>query len=137
LEETAWVLGFVKSVIVVFRFSVASNKLGYFIYGLQDRVWPDFVCHFSLYCGVQSHVKGLMMPTSEAWSTHDHIAEVVQRSPTRLNPNLKVMSDSAARDLGSSANELAKFGFSYPHKETACEIMNEQMQQSKISSTHI
>jgi hypothetical protein len=32
-----------------FRFSVASNKVGHFIYGLRDRVWPDFICHFSLY----------------------------------------------------------------------------------------
>ena len=29
-----------------FRFSVASNRVGHFIYGLKDRIWPDFVCHF-------------------------------------------------------------------------------------------
>ena len=27
------------------RFSVASNKVGHFIYHLKDRVWPDFICH--------------------------------------------------------------------------------------------
>ena len=32
-----------------FRFSVASSKVDHFIYGLKDRVWPDFVCHFSLF----------------------------------------------------------------------------------------
>jgi hypothetical protein len=32
-----------------FRFSVASNKVGHFIYGLQDLIWPDFICHFSLF----------------------------------------------------------------------------------------
>ena len=34
-----------------FRFSVASNKVGHFIYGLKDRVWPDFICHFQLFRG--------------------------------------------------------------------------------------
>ena len=34
-----------------FRFSVANNKVGHFIYGLKDRVWPDFVCHFHLFKG--------------------------------------------------------------------------------------
>ena len=32
-----------------FRFSVASNKVGHFIYHLKDRIWPDFVCHFHLF----------------------------------------------------------------------------------------
>ena len=43
-----------------FRFSVASNHVGHFIYGLRDRIWPDFVCHFSLFRGVVSgsHVRG-------------------------------------------------------------------------------
>ena len=34
-----------------FKFSVANNKVGHFIYGLKDRVWPDFVCHFHLFNG--------------------------------------------------------------------------------------
>src|SRR4051812_34913323 len=25
-----------------FRFSLASNKVGHFIYDLKDRIWPDF-----------------------------------------------------------------------------------------------
>ena len=32
-----------------FHFSVASNRVGHFIYHLKDRISPDFVCHFSLY----------------------------------------------------------------------------------------
>ena len=32
-----------------FRFSLASNKVGHFIYDLKDRIWPDFVCHFHLF----------------------------------------------------------------------------------------
>jgi hypothetical protein len=34
-----------------FRFSVASNKVGHFIYSLGERVWPDFHCFFSLFRG--------------------------------------------------------------------------------------
>ena len=34
-----------------FRFSVASNRVGHFIYGLKDRIWPDFICHFHLFRG--------------------------------------------------------------------------------------
>jgi hypothetical protein len=34
-----------------FRFSVASNKVGHFIYSLRERVWPDFHCIFSLFRG--------------------------------------------------------------------------------------
>ena len=34
-----------------FRFSIASYKVGHFIYGLKDRVWPDFVYHFHLFNG--------------------------------------------------------------------------------------
>ena len=32
-----------------FWFSVASHKVGHFIYALRDRVWPDFTCHFGLF----------------------------------------------------------------------------------------
>ena len=32
-----------------FRFLVASNKVGHFIYQLRDRIWPDFICHFNLF----------------------------------------------------------------------------------------
>jgi hypothetical protein len=42
-----------------FRFSVASNKVEHFIYGLHDRVWPYFVCHFSLFKGVHPPISGL------------------------------------------------------------------------------
>lgn len=96
-----------------FRFLVASKKVGHYICGLQDRVWPDFVCHFSLYRGVQSHVKGFMMPTFEAWSSHDHIVEV----------------------LGSSDFELAKFGLSFRPNEDIGAIAKGKVQHSK--SNHI
>lgn len=43
-----------------FHFSVASNKVGHFIYGLKDRVWPDFVCYFSFYRGVHPESLGFI-----------------------------------------------------------------------------
>ena len=59
-----------------FRFSVASSKVGHFIYGLKDRVWPDFVCHFSLFRG---NVQPLL--SKESWFSTDQDLAVAQRSP--------------------------------------------------------
>ena len=39
-----------------FRFSMANNKVGHFIYGLKDRIWPDFICHFHPFKGVSARV---------------------------------------------------------------------------------
>jgi hypothetical protein len=89
-----------------FRFSVASNKVGHFIYGLRDRIWPDFVCHFTLFRGDTSrsafveHANGL----------DKEIVEVSGRSRTLLRPNLDFLKKSAVGDQ-SSAKELLKFGF--------------------------
>jgi hypothetical protein len=92
-----------------FRFSVFSNKVGHFIYGLKDRIWPDFICHFSLYRGDTS---GIFFTGGKlSWSSDSHNVDVAQRSPTRFNPALHVLVDSAARDPHSSAKELSKFGF--------------------------
>ena len=44
-----------------FRFSVASNRVGHFIFGLRDRIWPDFICHFHLHRGVVSQ------PRIQSW----------------------------------------------------------------------
>jgi hypothetical protein len=109
--------------------------VGHFIYGLQDRIWPDFVCHFSLYRGVQSHVKGFVLPNFEAWSSHDHNIEVAQRSSFNLRPSLHVLANSAATDLGSSDHELAKFGFSYRPKHIVDEPIKELDQP--FGSVHI
>ena len=46
---------------------VASNKVGHFIYGLHDRVWPDFVCHFSLYRGDAENARARIDETASAW----------------------------------------------------------------------
>jgi hypothetical protein len=92
-----------------FRFSVFSNKVGHFIYGLKDRIWPDFICHFSLFRGDTSGI--FFTSGKSSWSSNSHNVEVAQRSPTRFNPSLHVLIDSAARDPHSSAKELSKFGF--------------------------
>jgi hypothetical protein len=91
-----------------FRFSVSSNKVGHFIYGLRDRIWPDFICHFSLYRGDIS----LCVPgNKDAWFSSDQLVDIAQRSPTLSSPSLEVLAESARRYPFSSASELAKFGF--------------------------
>jgi hypothetical protein len=93
-----------------FRFSVASNKVGHFIYGLKDRIWPDFVCHFSLHRGVHPRILGFPDDPVNGWSSNSENLEVAQRSPTNLRPNLDILVSTAKADKGSSSQELAKFG---------------------------
>ena len=91
---------------------MASSKVGHFIYGLRDRVWPDFVCHFTLFRGVHPAQFGFHHNMGSSWSTNDQILEVAQRSPTRWNPNLDFLKNCAALDTSNrSRSELAKFGF--------------------------
>lgn len=89
-----------------YRFSVASNKVGHFIYALRDRIWPDFVCHFSLFKERWS------LPTSgfHVWHADEVISGVSSRSPSVVKTNLKFLENSAANDH-SSQHELSKFGF--------------------------
>jgi hypothetical protein len=93
-----------------FRFSVASNKVGHFIYGLRDRVWPDFVCHFTLFRGVHPAISGFHHDGDYSWKSSTQILEVAQRLPTKFTPNLEALKESARGD-NSSAAELGKFGF--------------------------
>lgn len=93
-----------------FRFSVASNRVGHFIYGLRDRVWPDFVCHFSLFRGVHPAITGFHQEVFPSWNANAEILEVPQRAKTALKPNLDFLKPSAATD-SSSAKELSKFDF--------------------------
>jgi hypothetical protein len=95
-----------------FRFSVASNKVGHFIYGLRDRIWPDFVCHFTLFRGWHPSVSGFVHDKHYVWRPSSQDLVVAQRSPTKFQPNLNVLVESAKKDR-SSASELAKFGFSF------------------------
>ena len=57
-----------------FRFSVANNKVGHFIYGLKDRVWPDFVCHFHLFNG-----RFAKRFSASHWHADQELVEVLDR----------------------------------------------------------
>jgi hypothetical protein len=92
-----------------FRFSVASNKVGNFIYGLRDRVWPDFVCHFTLFSGEHPSITGFHHDNTH-WSADSQILELAHRSSMNFCPNLDVLKASAQND-NSFHSELAKFGF--------------------------
>jgi hypothetical protein len=108
---------------------VASNKVGHFIYGLRDRIWPDFVCHFSLFKGVHPSISGFqhsglhdgLQSGSQSWRATDQNLVVAQRAPTLFQPNLDILIASAKRDF-SSAKELAKFGFvrGIPTEDVPC-----------------
>lgn len=87
-------------------FSVASNKVGHFIYTLRDRIWPDFVCHFSLFKDHWfSPSKG-----SNSWHADKCIEIISSRSSPVVKSSLKFLEQSAAND-SSAHSELAKFGF--------------------------
>jgi hypothetical protein len=101
-----------------FRFSVASNKVGNFIYGLKDRIWPDFICHFSLFRGIHPRLSGFTHDLEKSWISDDQDLVIAQCSPTKLRPRLDVLRNSAASDQsGASALELAKFGFINPNSD--------------------
>jgi hypothetical protein len=94
-----------------FRFSVSSNKVGHFIYGLKDRIWPDFICHFSLFRGIHPFITGFFKASDYNWSSRSENVDLAQRSPTKLNPNLDILRKSSLMDdSGASDIELAKFG---------------------------
>jgi hypothetical protein len=103
-----------------FRFSVCSNKVGHFIYGLKDRIWPDFVCHFSLYRG---DVSLLVAPSEElAWNSTDHLVDIAHRSSISFKSSIQALRDSAGRDPLSSSAELAKFGLDQRAIHSTCNI---------------
>ena len=88
-----------------FRFSVANNKVGHFIYGLKDRIWPDFVCHFHLFNG--RFTKALHVDSH--WHTDKQLGEILDRQPVAIKAPLNLSTMGQPLDH-SSVNELAKFG---------------------------
>lgn len=101
-----------------YRFSVASNKVGHFIYGLRDRIWPDFICHFRLY---KEHCS-LPVSLRPGWHADNEIIGVSTRSSPAVKSDLRFLHDSALNDH-SSAPELAKFGF---HKSIRAISFNDE-----------
>ena len=63
-----------------FRFSVANNKVGHFIYGLKDRIWPDFVCHFHLFNGRFSRFS-----TDHHWHADEELSDLSSRRTVASN----------------------------------------------------
>ena len=87
-----------------FRFSVASNKVGHFIYALKDHIWPNFICHFCLYKANVDYSYD-----SGSWHLDLEVPEIVARKPMAIKSSLDFLHVSAQKDH-SSARELAKFG---------------------------
>ena len=58
LEVIIWVSILYKLSDHRFRFFVACSKVGHFIYGQRDQVWPDFVCHFTIFRGIHPAKSG-------------------------------------------------------------------------------
>ena len=103
-----------------FRFSMASNKVGHFIYALRDRVWPDFVCHFGL--------------LKHPWNVP--IVDPVMRNTPNLGgsaykvvrTSLHFLEKSASKDA-SASKELAKFGFCMQHSNNLLSSFDEVSSQ--------
>lgn len=87
-----------------FRFSVANNKVGHFIYGLKDQVWPDFVCHFHLFNGLFTRAP----ISSGIWHADTELPEISTRRPMAISSKLGFFTqDTLSSD--SSQQELSKF----------------------------
>jgi hypothetical protein len=102
-----------------FRFSVASNKVGHFLYFLRERCWPDFHCSFSLFRGdgfascYAPKVKDASPGMNSLWSSHGSLSKTSHSSSNGFSHNLAISPKldflkSNAFD-GSSSKELAKF----------------------------
>jgi hypothetical protein len=102
-----------------FRFSVASNKVGHFVYGLKDRVWPDFVCHFSLFRGVPP--SSSVSQATDFWLKNSRYAKDYvssdQQHNVAIKPNLDVLWRSS--NLKNSQSIAAKSGQDASHSGSA------------------
>ena len=86
-----------------FRFSVANNKVGHFIYGLKDRIWPDFVCHFHLFNGRFSRFSN-----DHHWHADEELSDLSSRRTMAIKSNLGFLHKHDTLD-NSSDHELSKF----------------------------
>lgn len=78
----------------LFRFSVADNKVGHFIYGLKDRIWPDFICHFHLFNG--RFAKAFYHDSS--WHADEELTELSGRRPVAIKSSLGFLKMSSTID---------------------------------------
>ena len=82
-----------------FRFSVANNKVGHFIYGLKDRVWPDFVCHFHLF-------KGRFAQTvhhDSHWHADEELVNISARRSMAIKTDLSFLGKKIINDSPSGS----------------------------------
>ena len=86
-----------------FRFSVAGNKVGHFIHGLRDRIWPDFICHFHLFNG---RFNGYTHFYNQ-WHVDEHLEPIAARSPVAIRYSQPVFQDMSINP--SSVQTLSKF----------------------------
>ena len=86
-----------------FRFSLASNKVGHFIYGLKHRIWPDFICHFTPY----RHNSWNFSLENSTWHFDQELKEICACSPMAIKANLAFLQ------ANRSSKELDKFGFTH------------------------
>jgi len=88
-----------------FHFSVDGNKVGHFIHGLKDRVWPDFICHFHLFNGRFNGFKHF----ESQWHADERLETIASRSPMAIRVDKASIMHSMGSDPASS-KELLKFG---------------------------
>ena len=102
--------------------------MGHFIYGLKDRIWPDFVCHFSLFR------PGVHAPSVDTrWHWDQQNPEVTSRSPVASKTKLSFLHNNVLPDA-TSLDKLEKAGFFHqpdhsgkPEPSSAATIRSSQM----------
>ena len=82
---------------------MAGNKVGHFIHGLRDRIWPDFICLFHLFNG---RFNGYTRFVNQ-WHADEHLEPIAARSPVAIRYNQPVFQDTSIHP--SSVQTLSKF----------------------------
>ena len=85
-----------------FRFSMAGNKVGHFIHGLKDRIWPDFICHFHLYKGGSARV----YTSNDTRHADEELPELSGQRPIAIQSKLGSTNPTC---VSNSMQQLAKF----------------------------
>jgi hypothetical protein len=133
-----------------FKFSVASNKVGHFIYSLRDRSWPDFHCSFSLFCG--DGYAPCFFPLDQLLAAFEWSSSCKNRSgsvdsmepcKSKIVPSSNSLNSLKASAYdGTSAMELSKFDLKF-HRSIAGALdqqsssPNSVVSSPKLPTTHI
>jgi hypothetical protein len=79
------------------QFSVASNRVGHFIYGLKERIWPDFICHFHLFRGDANQ------SDSHGWHADTELSEIsASKGPAIHSRWLKYQANEAIQPASAA-----------------------------------